>query len=280
MTGLAMRSVLIARGLLSTILAIASTGVITACGGPVPKEYRPQEKVQTFSNADWQKVLDAVCTEDGFVRYEPLEYNENNVQDALLRYVGLINAVSPENRPDLFASSSDSCAYYLNAYNALCMYGVLKKGLPDNVLTSGLYFLNSFPVGGVNMTLDKLEKTRIRSVGDPRVHFALNCMSRSCPPLRREPYEGSKLDAQLDEQAQRFLSDSRGAQRDGDQVKISEIFRFYEDEFLEAARQRSGNSDISLLESIQPYAAPPSPVLGATGYTFMKYDWSLNRARR
>lgn len=274
-----MRTLLIARALLSLLVALVGTGLLNGCGGAVGKEYRPQQKVEKFSTADWQRVLDKVCTDDGYVRYDVLKYNEDATKDALFRFVGLINTVSPENRADLFPTDQDKLAYYLNAYNALCMYGVLQKGLPDNVLNSGLFILSSFPVGGDSLTLDKLEKTRIRTVGDPRIHFALNCMSMSCPPLRKEAYSGASLDKQLAEQGRRYLSDPRGAVRDGSQVKLGEIFRFYEGEFKDAYKKRAGKQEAGLLESIQPYAAPDSPVIGATGYTYMKYDWSLNRAR-
>jgi hypothetical protein len=260
-------------------MAIAGTGLLSGCGGAVAKEYRPEGRVEAFSNADWRKVLRNVCTDDGYVRYDVLTFNEDATRDALFRYVGLINTVSPDNRPDLFPTEQDRLAYWINAYNALCMYGVLQKGLPDNVLTSGLFILSNFPVGGQGYTLDRLEKAKVRTAGDPRVHFALNCMSTSCPPLLNEPYEGTRLQQQFEAQGKRYLSDPRGAVRDGASVRLGEIFRFYEDEFKDAGRKRTGKQDVGLLESIEPYSADDSPVRGASSYTFIKYDWSLNRAR-
>src|SRR5207245_3482772 len=144
--------------------------------------------------------------------------------------------------------ASHLLAYYINAYNALCMYGVLQKVLPGNVALSGLYQFSKFPVGGNEMTLDSLEKQYVRSAGDPRIHFALNCMSKSCPPLRKEAYEGSKLDAQLADQGKRYLSDPRGAQKASDtKVKLSEIFtKFYPGDFKDAYSRMSGKKDPSL----------------------------------
>jgi len=258
--------------------------VLSGCiggGGAVSQEYAPKSSIAQWSNADWQKVLDTVCTDDGLVKYDALTNNTDGAKDALFRYVGMINQASPANRPELFKTDADKLAYYINAYNALCLYGVLQKGLPGNVLLSGLYFTASFPVGGSNTNLDGLEKQHIRSAGDPRVHFALNCMSKSCPPLRKEAYEGSKLDAQLADQGKRYLSDPRGVQKVSDtKVKLSEIFtKFYSGEFKDAYSRTSGKKDPSLLESIRPYAAPDSPVQTATEYESMSYDWSLNRAQ-
>ena len=263
----------------SATLGLVLSGCIGG-GGAVSQDFAPKAKLDRWSDADWQTVLNAVCTDDGMVRYDELTKNTNGVKDALFRYVGQINQVSPANRPDLFPADADKLAYYINAYNALCLYGVLQKGLPGNVLLSGLYFTAQFPVGGTNTNLDGLEKKYVRSAGDPRVHFALNCMSKSCPPLRKEAYAGPKLDAQLADQGRRYLSDPRGAQSaGGTKVKLSEIFtKFYPGEFKDAYTRKTGKADPSLLDAIRPYAGPDSPVQNATEYETMSYDWSLNRA--
>jgi hypothetical protein len=262
----------------------ASLGfVLCGCvggGGAVSNEFAPKTTLSQWNNADWQTVLDTTCTDDGMVKYDALTKNDNGAKDALFRYVGMINQASPENRPELFKTDADKLAYYINAYNALCMYGVLQKGLPGNVLLSGLYFTASFPVGGSNTNLDSLEKKHVRPSGDPRIHFALNCMSKSCPPLRKEAYEGAKLDAQLAEQGRRYLNDPRGAQKaSATKVKLSEIFtKFYPGDFKDAYTRKTGKADPGLLEAIRPFAGPDSPVQTATEYESMSYDWSLNRA--
>jgi hypothetical protein len=264
-------------GWLAAVAAIYPCWFVLGCGGGVPKEFRPQGQITAFSNDEWQKVLSSTVTPDGFVWYDALKRNENGAKDALLRYVGLINAVAPHNRPELFPTAADKRAYYINAFNALCMYGVLQKSLPTNVRDSGMYTFSFFPVGGENVNLDTLEKKWVRTPGDPREYFALNRMTKSSPPLRKEPYEGSRLDEQFADQARKFLSDSRGAIRTGEQVTLSSIFKFHESEFIEFHRKQSGSAEVGLLESIQPFADRGSPVLGAAGYTFMNYDWTINR---
>jgi hypothetical protein len=258
--------------------------VLSGCiggGGAVSQEFAPKARLTFWNNADWQHVLAEAATPDGMVRYDALTANTHGARDALFRYVGMINQASPESRPDLFPTPLDKLAYYINSYNALCMYGVLKKGLPSNVLLSGLYITAKFPVGGKEMTLDALEKQHVRPSGDPRIHFALNCMSQSCPPLRQEPYEGSKLDEQLADQGRRFLSDPRGVQKVSDKkVRLNEIFtKFYPGDFQEAYSRATGRRSPSIIESIRPFAAPDSPVQTASEYESMSYDWSLNQAR-
>jgi Protein of unknown function, DUF547 len=264
--------------------AVVQLTCLFGCGGKVPSQFRPTETVSSFTNADWATVLSKVVTEDGFVHHERIADNTDGVRDALYRYVGLIGEVSPLNRPELFPTEKDKLAYWINAYNAVCMYDVNKRGRPASIKNAGgipyaIFYFDKFPYGGTDLTLDGVEKQYVRSVGDPRVHFALNCSSYSCPPLRAEPYEAAKLDAQFDDQGRRYLSDPRGAVRDGDNVKLGEIFKFYQDEFLAAYRKSSGKSDAGLLEAIQSYAGAGSPILGAKGYTFMEYDWSINQAK-
>jgi hypothetical protein len=148
------------------------------------------------------------------------------------------------------------------------------------VALSGLSLTARFPLGGRSINLETLEKQSVRTSGDPRVYFALNSMSKSAPPLRKEPYEGAKLDDQLADQGHRYLSDPRGVQKITQaKVKLSEIFtKFYPVEFQEVFSRETGRRDPSILEAIRPYASPDSPVQTATEYESLSYDWSLNRA--
>lgn len=273
-----MRTLSIIRGLISLCIVFYGPCLL-GCGGKVDSQYQPKAKIEQWSNDEWAEVLEKVVTPDGYVRHELLQRNEGGVRDKLFQYVGKLNAAGPENRPELFPTDKDRLAYYCNAYNASCMYLVVKRGYPSNMKTSGIFFLDSLPIGGKSMNLDYLEKTYLRPV-DCRIHFAINCMSASCPPLRNEPYEAAKIDAQLDEQGHRFLSDSRGAVLKGNgTVAISEIFRFFTSDFTDSYSKKNGKPAASVLEAIQPFADDNSPVKTATKFEFQNYDWSLNRPR-
>jgi len=85
---------------------------------------------RTFSDVDWAKVLSAVVTPDGYVQWNIVQSDEAGVRAPLLAYIGLINAVSPVNHPDLFASPNDRVAYWINAYNAMCVFAVVEHDYP------------------------------------------------------------------------------------------------------------------------------------------------------
>ncbi|MEM8874531.1 MAG: DUF547 domain-containing protein [Planctomycetota bacterium] len=246
-------------------------------GGSVASQYRPTAALSAWSDEEWAHVLDVVVTPDGYVRWDKLRSNEAGSRDALLHYVGRIEAASPGKRPDLFITDAQKQAYYVNAYNALCMFGVMKRGYPDNIILTfppaALFFFDRFNVGGQGITLDTLEQKKLldRWDRDPRFHFAFNCASTSCPPLRNEPYDAGRLDEQLAEQARVTLSDDRAVRRLADgTVGLNDIFtKFYKSDFTR-------DEKIDLLDTLRGLAGPDSPVHDATGYTGIGYDWSRN----
>ncbi|HLL89226.1 MAG TPA: DUF547 domain-containing protein [Tepidisphaeraceae bacterium] len=254
---------------------------LPGCAAGVAQKFQPAAPISQWSNEDWQHVLTTVVTDDGYaVRWDDLKRNADGSRDALYRYVGQINAVSPDNRSELFPTPDDRLAYWINAYNAVTAYRVLERNLPGNLIAGtafpipgAIYLIDQTNVGGRGMTLDAIEKEKIRSTNDPRIHFALNCASYSCPPLRAEPYEGDKLQAQLDDQGRRYLSNPRAAKKVDDQtVALNSIFTdFYKGDFTKDGQE--------LLTVLRRYAGPDSPVQSATKYKGMGYDWSLNRAK-
>jgi hypothetical protein len=268
-------------GLLPLIPLLAS--LLAGCNRPTEPPFESHTvrlRSARWDNTDWQKVLDSVLTDDGKIRFQALTISGSDPRNALFRYITQIRSISPQNRPELFPTPGDRLAYYLNAYNALCMYAVVQKGLPGNVLLSDVY-VTAYGVGGRSTTLEELETNFIRTAGDPRTHFALSSMTQSSPPLARRAFEGATLDEQLDAQARRFLSDPRGVQKgkDASTVRLSELLtRFYPADFKEAFARETGRDDPDLLDALRPFAASDSPLLVATRYETMPYDWTLNRA--
>lgn len=167
-------------------------------------------------------------------------------------------------------------AFLINAYNAFTVEKILTRH-PDigSIWDFGKIFGNPFKdkffmlLGGP-MSLDGIEHGMLRRRGaydDPRIHYAVNCASVGCPMLREEAYVAARLEAQLDEQAARFLSDrSRNRFRDG-RLEVSRIFDWFEEDFAPRAK----------------YFARYAGVLGYSGgdvpIDFLDYDWSLNGLR-
>jgi hypothetical protein len=126
-------------------------------------------------------------------------------------------------------------------------------------------------VAGEEMSFNHLEKDVIRSkFSDPRVHFALNCASRSCPPLNPEAFRGDKLDAQLEKLAQSFVNSEKGVNYSADKksADLSAIFEWYKDDF------KGEGGPVAFINKRRE-----TPLPNDTKSSYQKYDWSLNEAK-
>jgi hypothetical protein len=131
------------------------------------------------------------------------------------------------------------------------------------------FYSSKLTVGGQPISLYDLENKIVRPMGDPRVHFALNCMVRGCPRLPREPFRADQLDMELEACAQYFLNETRNVQVDADKqtVRFSQILQFYTEDFLKKA------------PSLAAYANKyrDSKIPETYKVDFIPYDWILNQ---
>ena len=174
--------------------------------------------------------------------------------------------------PDSVPAGAERLAYLINSYNALSMQHVIDKGIPRrlSLLDRAWFFkLSRVTVGGRRISLYDYENDIIRPIGDARVHFALNCMSVSCPRLPQAPFTAAGLDAQLDAAARLFFAEPRNLRVDPSRgvVMVSAILDFYTADFLRHAS--------SLAAYINLFRAEPVPL--AARIEFFDYDWTINR---
>jgi hypothetical protein len=105
---------------------------------------------------------------------------------------------------------------------------------------------------------------------DPRVHFAVNCASKGCPPLISEPYTGSNLDRQLEASARAFVNDPQKNYLQNETLYVSSIFKWFSEDF-----------NRSIVEFISRYAsdklkAELTAKRDKIRIVYLDYDWSLN----
>jgi hypothetical protein len=209
----------------------------------------------------------------------------------LKRYLDGLSAVSPATLAAW--PKAERQAFLMNAYNAftveliLTRYPDLKSIRDLGSLLSSPWKPKWIPLLGAKVSLDDIEHAMLRKRGDyddPRVHFAVNCASVGCPALREEAFVAARLDAQLDEQTLRFMSDrtrNRWNPQRG-RLELSKIFDWYGEDF------RLGHRGIA---SLPAFAARYADRLadapadreriraGTADIAFADYDWSLNDAR-
>lgn len=247
-------------------LALIATALAAPAGPPAPWDHDYAE-------------LDAVL--DGLVDARGVDYaGLAGRRDRLDRWVTAA-ATAPVSGFD----AAQALAFWINAYDAITLKVVLDAGTPGSIMElegGKLWTTRRFRVGGLDLTLDELEATKIRSSGDPRVHAAVNCAAKGCSPLPPDPIRPATLDADLDAAARRWVASNAFALA-GAEVRLSKIFEWYAADFpadpaldLPAADPTREGA----LQFVVRYAAPAVAAdLRSDRYRAVwgEYDWALNR---
>lgn len=181
-------------------------------------------------------------------------------------------------------------AFLINAYNAWTVELVL-TGYPGikSIKDLGSFIQSPWKkrfiaLLGETRSLDDVEHSLIRGSGrynDPRIHFAVNCASIGCPALRMEAYVAERLNAQLEDATQMFLSDRTRNRVESDTLKVSSIFKWYRPDFEKGWRGANTLGQFLALYS-GPLALNADTAIhlsaGKLGIEFLDYDWRLNVA--
>lgn len=202
-------------------------------------------------------------TEDGLIDYKAIQADRGKL-DA---YLGYIAKTSPASNPELFPTRDDQLAYYINAYNALAIRGVIDRpGLKSvNDIKVEYFYFTRYKIGGKKLDLYRLENQVIRpGFDEPRAHFALNCQSAGCPFFPPVPFPARDLDAFLDAETLRFvMSPEKVRLRDDGVAEISQIFEWYASDFA------SSGGAIAFIRRYRDDIPADAKV------EYIPYDWAL-----
>jgi hypothetical protein len=258
---------------LQKVFVLAMVALLAACATrvPAPTPSGPALNAQT-APAAWARVLESRVNERGEVDFEALSRERGDL-DRYVRYVA-------DTPLDSFADGLPRLAHMINAYNALSMFNVIESGIPashSGLKKVGFFLLRKLDVGGTPLSLYAFENDIIRplgrKLGDPRLHFALNCSAVSCPVLPRVPFTATGLDAELNRETLAFFAKPENFRIDDATrtVWLSELLNFYPEDFVPAPSK-------SLLDYANRYAPKPAPLDHAVKFT--PYDWTVANSRR
>ena len=238
-----------------------------------------------FHHSTLDTVLVSYVNDAGLVDYASLQKDRTTLDS----YIDSIGSVSPQSHPERFASSSHQLAYWINAYNALVLRGIIDAYPVDSVkdikLLNGFFNRQTWNVGGRFLTLDTIENDIIRPrFNEPRIHFVLNCGAKSCPPLENRAFTGTSLEDRLDKALMRFIASEDFFYLQEDRLILSKIIDWYRTDFHHQTPSNNPQSTVidPLISYFIPYADPSMidllrhPTLNVE---FMDYDWSLNEQR-
>ena len=176
-------------------------------------------------------------------------------------------------------TQQNQIAFLLNVYNAATLKLVTENYPVKSIKKVGGWFGSPWKIEivrlfGKTTTLDEIEHGMLRvGYAEPRIHFALVCAAKGCPPLRPEPFSGAKLDEQLTDQGRRFLAQSEKNRFENGVLYLSPIFDWFSGDFT-ASKMTVTEFVLPLLPEVQRKAIGKSE----PKVRFTEYDWSLNDA--
>lgn len=251
-----------------TVCLIVLSVCLSGCGSLNPQ----QAGTKPVSHAQFSELLEKYVDDQGLVDYEGLASEIPKLKS----YLELLSNNAPN---DSNWSDSDKMAYWINVYNAFTIELVLRHYPVESIKDIGsvinIPFVSSpwdikfIEIAGKKYDLNNIEHNILRKLWDePRIHFAVNCASLSCPKLMQEAFEGEKLDRQLDERARSFINDDFRNAISENEASISKIFSWYEGDFTK---------HMSLKEYINQYSRVK--IDEETPIRYKDYDWALNVQR-
>jgi hypothetical protein len=227
----------------------------------------------------WNRLLAGYYDPARGMDYAGLKAKDAKALQTLRQQLGRVNVAALNPKQQL--------AYWINVYNINTVATIVEHYPVDSIRdisTDPIIRLNVFkkprvPFGSQLLSLDDVEHRKIREVfRDARIHFAINCAAKSCPPIRPEAFTGAQLDAQLDEQARRFLTAHVRLVRDGGELTLhtTKIMDWFGDDFDKWGGGRVAFIRRHLPADKQQLIAQAKEI----DVEYDDYDWALNDWKR
>lgn len=204
------------------------------------------------------KALNANVSSSGVVNYPGLK-SDVNFSKARELYKNL--------SPETTWTSNEKMAYWINVYNVFTIQLIL-----DNYPVSSINNIDQpwdkkfISINGELFSLNQIEHEILRPIfKDPRVHFAVNCASFSCPKLHNKAFRAETLDRDLNMLTRAFLNDSKRNKLSSGSIEVSQIFSWFKEDFTKGQ---------TLIQFINKYAN--AAVEENASIDFLEYNWNLN----
>ncbi len=248
--------------LLVSAIALTALFMQSASAKSVNDVQKTETEIETVEKADhsaWDQLLRKYVSQTGTVNYKGFKSD----QKALKAYLKELR----ENPVQENWTKAEKMAYWINAYNAFTIQLIV-----DNYPVSSIMDLHGgkawdvewIELGNKKYTLNNIENDILRpKYKDARIHFAVNCAARSCPPLLNRAWTAANLERYFEQQAKSFINNSRYNKLSSDAVQISKIFEWYAGDF--------GN----IVDYLNKYAEVKINKNAKVSY--LEYDWKLNQ---
>ena len=226
-----------------------------------------------FDSSAWNSLLQKYVKGKGF-RYAALHANAADRQ-TLRAFLSTV-----ANADTSGWSRNEKLAFYINAYNAYTVGSVIELWPISSVMKiKGPDFFKGrkHRVAGRSLSLDQLENSVIRKrFREARIHFAVNCASKSCPPLARRAYTAKGLSGQLERQTKAYIRSAVKVDSSKKIARLSKIFEWFASDF-----DSSGSKDgVGVRSFVAKRLRPEEAAVlrdPSTKVVFDEYSWQLNK---
>ncbi|MGM5469513.1 DUF547 domain-containing protein [Flavobacteriaceae bacterium LMO-SS05] len=240
------------------ITALTFTSCLDAKGFSIKDLNTFGTEHNVIDHSSWDKLLKKYVADNGDVNYKSFK----NDAKTLYNYINYLATKVPSKN----WSKQEKLAYFINVYNANTI-----KLIIDNYPTKSIkdisrpWAKDRIKIGEDNFSLSDIEHNILRKMDEPRIHFAINCASASCPKLLNTAYTSENVEFLLDKAARDFIGDQKKNKLSENRVQLSMIFNWYKSDFT---------NNGSLIDYINPYSSVKINPKASIDY--LDYDWNLN----
>jgi len=253
--------------LISGACMFASCGLISSAGlnskglpTPDASEQASSKTDPVIDHGDWDDLLQKHVDASGMVDYKGFK----NDREKLDKYLKMLSSQEPTDD----WSTDELLAYYINLYNAYTVDLILKNYPVKSIKDIDSPWTNEFvKVGDTEISLGGIENSVLRKMNEPRIHFAINCASISCPKLMNWAYTADKIDKQLEKATKEFINSDKN-EISANSAKLSSVFDWYKKDFKENG---------TIIDYVNQYSN--TKISSGTSITYKDYNWDLNEAK-
>ena len=242
------------------ILLMVFTGLAFGHAKSLVIDERPLAQ-QKVDYSTWDKLLKKYVDEDGNVDYKNFR-----------KEIGLLNTYleqQTKNPVSEYDTKESKLVYYINLYNAATVKLILDNYPLGSIKDlKGPWNRQVVTIRNKQLSLGDIEHNILRKMDEPRIHFAINCASYSCPKLLNEAFTVEKLEDLLEKSARNFVNDPKRNVIAKEKAMLSQIFKWYKKDFT---------NKVSLTDYINQYSK--IKITRETRIEFINYDWSLNASK-
>lgn len=213
---------------------------------------------QTLDHSTWDALLKKYVADNGDVDYKGFKTESKKLN----KYIDYLASKVPSENWNI----NEQLAYFINVYNANTIKLIIDnyplKSIKD---ISNPWRKNRLKIGDKDYSLTDIENGILRKMNEPKIHFAINCASYSCPKLLNTAFTEENVQELMELATHEFINNSNKNKLSANNPELSEIFKWYKKDFTENG---------SLVDYINQYAETKISTNAKVNY--LDYNWNLN----